>query len=54
MEYSLMLPDSVVDTIFNDQSLMEMLPNEETLIETEDLDLVGLDTPRLPDEGAIG
>ena len=45
------LSEDTLYNIFNDRTLMEMIPDEETLIETEDLETIGLDPSWIPDEG---
>lgn len=51
IEQQVMLPDDVLDTIFNDQSIMELIPDEETIIKEEDLELISGDPQGFPDEG---
>lgn len=46
----LYLPDDVDEySLFNDRTLLEMIPDEETLIKAEDLKLIGTDTQGFPE-----
>ncbi len=46
------LDESTLYDIFNDRTLMEMIPDEETEIEFDSDELIDSDSPWVPDEGS--
>ena len=53
MEYEVHLPTEILDDLFNDQTIMELINDQQTTDETESTEDFDSDSSWLPDEGTV-